>query len=168
MRDIGCVEWPRTHNTFRDEISECANRLARTTLQVETLRAIIEDGSDEDDGQPFNHADQQHQFNLQVGFSVAAAVEPHASLRAQLDAVPESVSDDALSAANREQTIISALDLCVQEMAALDPQEKLVHCATVLQVAFPLLLCPKLHAIFSRVCRRVTWDRSHSTRCCCL
>ena len=54
----------------------------------------------------------------------------------QPDVVLESVSDDAAAAASdRELEIISALDSCVQEMAGLDPQEKLVHCATVLQVS---------------------------------
>lgn len=139
MRDFRCTGWPLTYKAFRDEISECANRLARTTLQVETLRAMIEDGSDEDEGQPLHNADQQHHRNVQVGYSIGGALEPHAPLRAQLEAVPESVSDEALSAANREQTIISALDSCVQDMAALDPQEKLLHCATVLQVSSPSL-----------------------------
>ena len=123
-----------THHAFRDEISKCANMLAQTTLQVETLRAIIENFSDEDQGQPQAHSDHAHHHDVQVAFSIAA--EPHASLREPQHVVPESVSDDASSASNREQEIISALDSCVQEMAALDPQEKLVHCATVLQV-FP-------------------------------
>jgi hypothetical protein len=123
---------------FRDEISKCANMLAHATLQEETLRAIIEDFNDEDEGQPPVHDDQEHHHNVQVGFSIAASAEPHASLEMLPDVAPESVSDRASSAANHEQEIIMALDSCVQEMAALDPQEKLVHCATVLQVCPPL------------------------------
>jgi hypothetical protein len=123
----------------RDEISKCANMLARTTLQVETLRAIIEDCSDEDEEQSKNHVDQQHHHNVQIGFSIAASVHPHASPGTQCDGVPQSISDHSSSAANREQDIVAALDSCVQEMAALDPQEKLVHCATVLQVSSPRL-----------------------------
>jgi hypothetical protein len=112
--------------------------LARTTLQVETLRAIIEDCSDEDEARSENPAHHVHHHNVQVGFSVAASAETQESVREQPDVVPESVSDDA-AASDRELEIISALDSCVQEMAGLDPQEKLVHCATVLQV-FPSAL----------------------------
>jgi hypothetical protein len=108
--------------------------LARTTLQVETLRAIIEDCSDEDEARSENPAHHEHHHNVQVGFSVAASAETQESVRVQPDAVPESVSDDAATS-DRELEIISALDSCVQEMAGLDPQEKLVHCATVLQVS---------------------------------
>jgi hypothetical protein len=116
--------------------------LARTTLQVETLRAIIEDCSDEDEARSENPAHHEHHHNVQVGFSVAASAETQESVRVQPDAVPESVSDDA-AASDRELEIISALDSCVQEMAGLDPQEKLVHCATVLQVSpsAPILHC---------------------------
>ena len=110
--------------------------LARTTLQVETLRAIIEDCSDEDEARSENRAHHLDHHNVQVGFSVAASAETQESVRVQPDVVLESVSDDAAAAASdRELEIISALDSCIQEMAGLDPQEKLVHCATVLQVS---------------------------------
>jgi hypothetical protein len=110
--------------------------LARTTLQVETLRAIIEDCSDEDEAHSENPVDLQHYHNVQVGFSVASSADTPESVSVQPDVIPQCISDDAVSAANdRELEIISALDSCVQEMAGLDPQEKLVHCATVLQVS---------------------------------
>jgi hypothetical protein len=139
---VACSASPFTYSAFRDEISKCANMLARTTLQVETLRAIIEDCSDEEEGRPHNDVDQHH-HDVEVGFSIAASAQPLASHGMPLDVVPESVSDDAVPAATREQEIIAALDACVHEMAALDPQEKLVHCATVLQVFSPTCL---LHA----------------------
>ena len=102
--------------------------LARTTLQVETLRAIIEDCSDEDEEQSKNHADQQqHHHNVQIGFSIAASVHPHASPGTQCDGVPQSISDHSSSAANREQDIVAALDSCVQEMAAMFPYRKPVE-----------------------------------------
>jgi hypothetical protein len=116
--------------------------LAQTTLQVETLRAIIEDFSDDGEGQLQPPVDQDHHHNVQVGFSIAASAEPRAPVQVLPNFVQESVSDDRLSAANYEQEIISALDSCVQEMATLDPQEKLVHCATVLQVCTPNSFTP--------------------------
>ncbi len=127
----------------RDEISKCANMLARTTLQVETLRAIIEDCSDDDEGPADNHVDLQHHHNVQIGFSIASA-PPHAPPALQSPALPPSVLDGALSAERCERDIVTALDCCVHEMAALDPQEKLVHCATVLQVVFPTCFHPIL------------------------
>lgn len=139
----------RTHHAFRDEISKCANMLAQTTLQVETLRAIIEDFSDEDQEPTQARTDHEHHHDVQVGFSIAASAEPHASLREPQHVVTESVSDDTSSASHREQEIISALDSCVQEMAALDPQEKLVHCATVLQVFLAASACGTVCTMFA-------------------
>ncbi len=120
--------------------------LARTTLQVETLRAIIEDCSDEEEGQPRDHV-AQHHHDVEVGFSISACGQPAASHGMTSDAVPETASDVALSVATREQDIIAALDACVHEMASLDPQEKLVHCATVLQVFGPACLLQAAHSI---------------------
>ena len=94
---------------------------------------MIEDCSDEGEVLP-SREDEHRYHNVAIGFSIAESAEQHSmAIPPQQDMIPNPVSGASCSA-NREDQIISALDSCVQEMAALDPQEKLVHCATVLQV----------------------------------